>query len=75
MVVTLEIKNVQDLAILEQLAERLGWSLNPKSNESTDRLFKNAANKKFLLDQIEYVENGGEVMSVKLNDLKSELSK
>ena len=75
MTVTLEIKNVQDVAIIEQLAQRLGWTFNAKSNESTDYLFGNPANKKFLLEQMEYVENGGEVMQMNLNKLKSELSK
>lgn len=75
MTVTLEIKNLQDVAIIEQLAQRLGWTFNTKSNESTDYLFGNPANKKFLLEQIEYVENGGEVMRMSANDLKSELLK
>jgi hypothetical protein len=75
MTVTLEIKSPQDVAIIEQLAQRLGWTFNAKSNESTDYLFGNPANKKFLLEQIEYVENGGEVMRMNVNDLKSELTK
>ena len=75
MVVTLEIKNDKDLAIIEQLAARLGWSFSAQSNESTDYLFGNPANKKFLLEQMEYVENGGEVMRMNLNELKSELTK
>jgi hypothetical protein len=75
MTVTLEIKNVQDVAIIEQLAQRLGWTFNAKSNESTDYLFGNPANKKFLLEQIEYVENGGEVMRMNVNELKSALTK
>jgi hypothetical protein len=75
MVVTLEITNVQDIAIIEQLAKRLGWSFTTKSNESTDYLFGNAANKKILLEQIEYVENGGEVMRMNVHELKTELSK
>jgi hypothetical protein len=75
MTVTLEIKSLQDVAIIEQLAQRLGWTFNAKSNESTDYLFGNPANKKFLLEQIEYVENGGEVMRINVNDLKSELAK
>lgn len=73
MVVTLEIENLQDLAIIEQLAKRLGWAF--ATNESTNYLFGNEANKKFLLEQIEYVENGGELISVNLEEFKAEFSK
>lgn len=73
MVVTLEIDNLQDLAIIEQLAKRLGWAFS--TNESTEYLFGNEANKKFLLEQIEYVENGGELVSMNLEELKAEFSK
>ncbi len=44
MVVTLEIDNLQDLAIIEQLAKRLGWAFS--TNESTEYLFGNEVNKK-----------------------------
>ncbi len=73
MVVTLEIDNLQDLAIIEQLAKRLGWAFS--TNESTEYLFGNEVNKKFLLEQIEYVENGGELVSMNLEELKAEFSK
>ncbi len=73
MVVTLEIENLQDLAIIEQLAKRLGWAFS--TNESTNYLFGNEANKKFLLEQIEYVENGGELISVNLEEFKAKFSK
>jgi hypothetical protein len=72
MEITIEIKNHQDLEIINQLAKRLGWVF--KSNESTDHLFGNEANKKFLLEQIDYVENGGNLIKVNLQDLKTDLT-
>ena len=73
MVITLEIKDFQDLAIIEQLAERLGWSY--KTNESTEYLFGHEANKKFLLEEMAYVDNGGELVTMSVDELKTELSK
>ena len=73
MVITLEIKDFQDLAIIEQLAKRLGWSY--KTNESTEYLFGSEANKKFLLEEMAYVDNGGELITMSVDELKTELFK
>ena len=66
MTVQLEITRAEDLAMLSQLAKRLGWKHS--TNESTEYLMSSKKNKKHLLEQIEYIESGAETIKFKNNE-------
>lgn len=65
------------LAFIEQLGLKAKVSKNGKSKpvEMTedDYLFSNEANKQHLLEAFDYIENGGKMISVDLDQLKKEL--
>lgn len=83
MTITLEIDNHQDVQFILELVKRLGIKIKKHNNDkavqkeldATDYLFSTEANKKHLLQAIEYVENGGELIEVDLDELKKQFLK
>ena len=83
MTITLEIDNHQDVQFILELVKRLGIKIKKHNNDkavqkeldATDYLFSTEANKKHLLQAIEYVENGGELIEVDLDELKNQFLK
>ena len=78
MTVTLEIKNVQDVAIIEQLAQRLGWTFKTKPSRPSIEGIEQMIIKKALLDakaidRGELTPKTFSTIADLMNDLKSEI--
>ena len=78
MTVTLEIKNVQDVAIIEQLAQRLGWTFKTKPARPSIEAIEQMITKKALLDakaidRGELTTKTFSSVADLMNDLKSEI--
>ena len=72
--ITFEVNNPQDYTFLLDFAKRMGLkfktSKNVKIKDETDYLLSTEANKKHLLEAVEYVENNGKRIEFDLEQMK-----